>query len=105
MSSSGDCRDSVNTADGPGVKLGTKLRPLKKVNWQRREEVLLAGECGGVGHVRIMDRGRCLFQCQDSGNCDLLTVIFHSITNFAHDNEFYTGLYIDCAAETLEKFE
>jgi hypothetical protein len=44
-------RDSVNTADSPGIKLGTKLCPLKRVNWQRREEVLLAGEGGGLGHV------------------------------------------------------
>jgi hypothetical protein len=50
--------DSVDMADIPRVKLGTKLRPLKGVNWQMREAILLAGEGGALDHMRPIT-----FQC------------------------------------------
>jgi hypothetical protein len=53
--------DSVDTADSPRIKLGIKLRLLNGVNWQRREELLLAGKGGALGDLRITDRSLSFF--------------------------------------------
>jgi hypothetical protein len=44
--------DPIETATNPGIESGGKLRPLKGVNWQRREEVLRAGRGGRFWTVR-----------------------------------------------------
>jgi hypothetical protein len=76
--------DSVDTADSPRINLRTKLHSLKGINWQRREEILLAGGGGAHGYVRITDRSRSLFNVENAG----IEIFIHD--HFLLNNKFCT---------------
>jgi hypothetical protein len=59
--------DPTEMADSSGIENGGKLRPLKGINWQGREEVLRAGRGEALCHVQITDCGHPLFQCWITG--------------------------------------
>jgi hypothetical protein len=85
--------DPIEMADSHGIESGGKLRPLNGVNWQRREKVLRAGRGGALCHVQMTHCVTHFFNVGSPELRSLLTIIFHSTTNFAQDNEFPMGFY------------
>jgi hypothetical protein len=76
--------DLTEMADSPGIESGGKVRPLKGVNWQRREEVFRAGRGGALCHVQITDCGHPFFQHWITG------IEIFIDDHFPFNNEFRT---------------
>jgi hypothetical protein len=76
--------DPIEMADSPEIESGGKLRLLKGVNWQMREEILRAGQSGVLCHVQITDCGHPLFQCWITG----IKIFIDDL--FSFNNEFRT---------------
>jgi hypothetical protein len=86
--------DPIEMADSPGIESGSKLRSLKGVNWQRLEEVLRAERAERLASANNGLRSSTFFNVGLPELRSLSTIIFHSTTNFARNNEFRTRLYI-----------
>jgi hypothetical protein len=61
---------------------------LKGFNWQRREEVLPAGEGGALRHMRKTDSGRSLFNDETAG----IEIFIDDLSLL--NNEFCTEFYV-----------
>jgi hypothetical protein len=77
--------DPIEMADSPGIESWGKLRPLKGVNWQRREEVLRAGRGVALCHMQITDYSHLFFHCWITGTETFIA------GDFPFNNEFRTG--------------